>query len=161
MRTVFRYQKPISLIVLISLYWLCLPQISALGAMINTEDAISRYSKADFDRAKIRAFISRKDVIEQLQSYDISSQEALVMVDSLTDQEVALIIGKIDALPAGGDAAAAFGASIMEGISNGIANFASAFALYAGIAAVIITVIILIIMYALDEGPDKPIYREF
>ena len=151
----------ISLFVLVSLYWLVLPQLPAQGAMVNTEHIMNRDSKADFDRVRIKEFLSRNDVIVQLQSYGISSEEALARVDSLTDQEIALIIGKIDKLPAGGDAGTAFGASMMEGISNGIANFASTFALYAGIAAVIITVIILIIMYALDEGPNKPTYREF
>ena len=160
MRMVFRHQKPICLIVLVSLYWLCMPQIPAQAAMITTEDTLDRGSKTDFDRVRIKEFLSSNDVIVQLQSYGISSEEALARVDSLTDQEIALITGKIDKLPAGGDAGTAFGASMMTGISNGIANFASAFALYAGIAAVIITVIILIIMYALDEGPDQPIYRE-
>jgi hypothetical protein len=138
-----------------------MPQIPAQAAMITTEDTLDRGSKDDFNRVRIKEFLSRNDVIVQLQSYGISSEETLARVDSLTNQEIALIIGKIDKLPAGGDAQAAFGASMMKGISNGIANFASTVALYAGIAAVIITVIILIIMYVLDEGPDKPTYREF
>ncbi|UCE54049.1 MAG: PA2779 family protein, partial [Desulfobacterales bacterium] len=150
MRKIFRYQKPISLIVLVSLYWLCMPQFPAQAALVTTEDAINQYSKADFDRARIRAFVSRNDVIAQLQSHGISSEEALARVDSLTNQEIALIAGKLDQLPAGG------------AIFN--FNFEAAFApiaLYALIAAAIITVIILIIAYALDEGPFKPTYREF
>ena len=148
MRTVFRYQKLISLIVLVSLYWLCMPQLPAHGAMVTTEDTLDRDSKSDFDRARIKAFVSRKDVIAQLQSYGISSEEALACVDSLTDQEIALIAGKLDQLPAG--AAADLGAAIGALIAP-----------YVLIGVGIITVIILIIALALDEGPNKPIYREF
>ena len=148
----------ISLSVLVSLYWLCMPQIPAQGAMVTTEDVINQESKANSYRARIKAFVSRKDVIAQLQLYGISSEEALARVDSLTDQEVALIIGKIDKLPAGGSA---FGNSLASSIGNGINGFAASLALYMLIAAAIIAVIILIIAYALDEGPNKPTYREF
>ena len=143
MRMVWRYQKPICLIVLISLYWLCMPQLPAQAAMITTEDTLDRDSKADFDRARIKAFVSRKDVIAKLQSYGISSEEALTRVDSLTDQEIALIAGKLDQLPAG---------AIHPYDMFYLAMLA---------AALIIALVIAIIAYALDEGPSKPTYREF
>jgi hypothetical protein len=138
----------ISLSVLVSLYWLGLPQLPARGAMVNTEYIINRDSKADFDRAQIKTFVSRKDVIAQLQWYGISSEEALARVDSLTDQEIAQIADKLDELSAqaGGDAAAAFWA--MGGN-------------YLFYAALIFAVIMTIITIALDEGPNKPTYREF
>ena len=142
MRMVCRYQKPICFIVLVSLYWFCMPQLSAQAAMITTEDTLDGGSKTDFDRARIKALISRRDVIAQLQSYGISSEKAIARVDSLTDQEITLIAGKLDQLPAGG-------------------VLGEAIALYAFIAAVILAVIFMIIAYALDEGPSKPTYREF
>ena len=148
MRMVFRHQKPICLIVLVSLYWLCMPQPPAQAAMITTEDTLDRGSKADFDRVRIKEFLSSNDVIVQLQSYGISSEEAQARVDSLSDQEIALIAGKIDQLPAGGQVWN-FGAG------------AAVIATYAFIAALILAIIILIIAYALDEGPFKPTYREF
>jgi hypothetical protein len=158
---VLRYQKPICLIVLISLYWLCIPQLPAKAAMVTTEDTLNRGSNSDFDRARIKAFVSRKDVIAQLKSYGISYEEASARVDSLTDQEIALIIGKIEKLPAGGDAGTAFGNALASSISRGINAFAGTVALYALIAALVIAIIIAIIAYALDEGPNKPTYREF
>ena len=79
-----------------------MPQPSAQAAMVTTEDSIDQYSKADFDRARITAFVSRNDFIAQLQSYGISSEEALARINSLTDQEISLIAGKLDQLPAGG-----------------------------------------------------------
>lgn len=152
MRMVIRYQKPICLIVLVSLYWLCMPQIPAQGAMVPTEDVINQELKADY-RVPIKALLSRKDVIVQLQSYGISSEEALTTVDSLTDQEIALIAGRIDQLPAGGAPA---GGTVWDfGAGAGIIAY------YAIIAAFIIAITIAIIAYALDEGPNKPTYREF
>lgn len=50
--------------------------------------------------ARVKAVFCRKDVIAQLQAYGISSEEALARVDNLIDQEVALIAGKLDQLPA-------------------------------------------------------------
>ena len=102
MRTVFKYQKPISLIVMVSLFCLYMPQLPAQGAMITTEDAINQDPRPDYDRARVKAFVSRHDVVAQLQSYGISFEEALARVDHLTDQEIALIVGKLDQLPAGG-----------------------------------------------------------
>lgn len=164
MQKLFSYRKLICSIVLVSLYWLCMPQLPAQAAIVTTEDSINRYSKADFDRSRIKAFVSRKDVIAQFQFYGFSSVEAVSLVDSLTDQEVALIIGKIDKLPAGGDAGSAMVASFEAGIGKMIANMTSTitlYALYALIAAAIIAVILLIIAYALDEGPNKPTYKKF
>jgi hypothetical protein len=125
-----------------------MPQIPANGAMLTTEDVINQELTADFDRARIKKFLSRNDVIVQLKSYGISAEEAQARVESLTDQEIALIAGKLDQLPAGAgaDLGAAIGALIAP---------------YILIAVGIFTVIVLIIMYALDEGPNKPTYRKF
>jgi hypothetical protein len=120
-----------------------MPQFPAHGAMVATEDTIDRGSKVDFDRARIKTFVSRKDVIAQLQSYGISSEEALARVDSLTDQEIAQIADKLDQLPAGA------------------LHPYDMFYLALLAAALIIAIIIAIIAYALDEGPNKPTYREF
>lgn len=147
MRTIFRFQKPISLIVLISLYWLCMPQLPARGAMVTSEDVINQEPTADFDRVRIRSFVMRNDVIIQLQSYGISSEEALARVDSLTDQEIALLAGKLDQLPVGGDAYCTILAigSVFETVQY----------VYLGtiIGAIIIFIVLYIIFYdAKDES---------
>ena len=61
MRMVCRYQKPICFIVLVSFYWLCLPQLSAQAAMITTEDTLDGGSKTDFDRARITLIAGKLD----------------------------------------------------------------------------------------------------
>lgn len=146
MRTVFKYQKPISLIVLVSLFWICMPQLSAQAVMVTTEGVINQNSRSDSDRARVRAFVSRNDVIAQFQSYGISSEEALARVDSLTDQEIAAIAGKLEQLPAGGN----MGPVIAKGVSTGAYNAAGTIAAYALIVAIIIAIVITIIIYALD-----------
>lgn len=142
MQKIFRNSKPISLIVLVSLYWLGMPQIPAQAAMITTEDTLYRSVKADFDRARIKAFVSRKDVIAQLQSYGISSEEALARVDSLTDEEIALIAGRLDQLPEGGSTISAI-ASAYE-ISQYV---------YVGaiIGVIILLFVFAILYYSLNE----------
>jgi hypothetical protein len=149
MRKIFKYQKPISLIILVSLSWICMPQLSAQAVMVTTENIFNDLSRSDSDLARIKAFVSRKDVIAQLQSYGISSEEALAQADSLTDQEIALIAGKLDQLPAGGTTTWNLAAGLEPLLLKGL------------IAAAIIAIVVLIIMYALDEGPFKPTYREF
>jgi hypothetical protein len=104
MQKIFKYQKPISLIVMVSLFCLYMPQLPAQGAMITTEDAINQDPRPDYDRARVKAFVSRHDVVAQLQSYGISFEEALARVDNLTDREIDLIVGKLDQLPAGSGA---------------------------------------------------------
>jgi hypothetical protein len=114
-----------------------MPQIPAQGAMLTTEDAINQDSTVDFDRARIKKFLNRNDVIVQLKSYGISAEEAQTRVDSLTDQEIALIAGKLDQLPAGGIV-----------IHTGwIVAIAAAIAL-------IFTIIFMIIDYSLDGELD-------
>jgi hypothetical protein len=133
-----------------------MPQLSAHGAMVTTEDILDRDSKFDSDRARIKAFVSRNDVIAQLQSYGISSGEALARVDSFADREVALIADKLDQLPAGGQqSAGGFNFNIN---GNGMAE---AMAPYLLIGAIVIVIIMLIVEYALEEGPNKPTYKKF
>jgi len=54
-------------------------------------------------RQRLMALINREDVQEQLEHYGISRVEAAARVNSLTDEEVTLIAGKLDELPPGGD----------------------------------------------------------
>jgi len=64
--------------------------------MITTEYAIHQDSEQLSDRARLRAFLGRADVMAQLQAFGIGHEEALSRVDSLTDREIASIAGKMD-----------------------------------------------------------------
>lgn len=68
----------------------------AQAGMIGTDQAVSAA------RATVAGFVGRSDVAAQLQALGLSPQAAKERLAALTDQEVAGLAGRIDALPAGG-----------------------------------------------------------
>lgn len=75
---------------------------SAFAQMVDTDQAVS-HAQADQGRAKILAFLEREDFRAQLEAYGVSPEQAAVRVNTLTDEEVLQVSGKLDQLPAGGD----------------------------------------------------------
>jgi len=67
----------------------------AQAGMIGTDRAVSAA------RATVAGFVNRSDVAGQLQALGLSPQAANERLAALTDQEVASLAGRIDALPAG------------------------------------------------------------
>jgi len=61
---------------------------------------------ADGSRERVALFLERTDVQRQLESLGVAPQDLKSRVASLSDAEVASLAGKIDSLPAGGDAGA-------------------------------------------------------
>ncbi len=57
----------------------------------------------DAGRDRIRSFLERAEVRDQLRSLGVDPGEASLRVASLSDGEVAAIAGRLDDLPAGGD----------------------------------------------------------
>ena len=100
MQKIFQYRKFIGLSVSISIFLLNFPLSPARAVMITTEYAIHQDSEQLTDRARVKAFLGRADVLAQMQAYGISHEEALSRVDSLTDREIASIAGKMDQIPA-------------------------------------------------------------
>jgi hypothetical protein len=78
-----------------------MPVQSLFAAMIETEAVMSNL-EVQADRAKVRAFMERRDVADILVARGIDPLEARARVDSLSDAEVQTIAAKIDELPAGG-----------------------------------------------------------
>jgi hypothetical protein len=97
--------------------------------MITTEYVIHQDFKKLSDRARVRAFLKRAQVIAQMRAYGIHHQEALARVDSLTDSEIASIAGRMDQIPAG-----AAGTYSLDGSFLSIIGLA----LYAIVAAIVI-----------------------
>jgi hypothetical protein len=58
-------------------------------------------------RERLRGFLARHHVRDQLAALGIGADEAQARVDTLSDAEVEAIVGKLDGLPAGGDGVAA------------------------------------------------------
>lgn len=73
------------------------------GAALIETDALVSAQEVDASRARLAALLAREDVGAVLQGHGISTQEVLVRVNSLTDQEVMKLAQQIDVLPAGAD----------------------------------------------------------
>ena len=101
MKKIYRYRKFVGLFMVISTFLLSVPPSPARAAMITTQYTIHQDSEQHSDRARIRAFLGRADVMAQMQAHGIIPEEARSRVDSLTDSEIASIAGKMDRIPAG------------------------------------------------------------
>ena len=139
MQKIYRCRKFVGITMLVSTFLLYVPLSPSKAVMITTEYVICQESNKLSDRARVRAFIGRSDVIAQMQAYGINHKEALARVDSLTDSEIASIAGKMDQIPAGAGGNNSGGMLSLLGL-----------ALYAIIAA-----IVLYFAFA-DEKEEKP-----
>jgi len=76
---------------------------SASAAMIGTQTLLTP-DRHQNTRDYLHDLVSREDIEKVLAARGISPLEAKARIDSLSDDELALISGKIADLPAGGDA---------------------------------------------------------
>jgi len=97
-----RFMRWTSRVVILSMLAMGLPMQSAFAGMVDTDQAVS-HELAGQDRARIKSFIDREDVLAQLQQQGVTAGEAKARVNALTDEEAHKIAGKLDQLPAGGD----------------------------------------------------------
>jgi len=96
-----RNLRRISLSLVACLITLMLPIAPVNAAMIGSEQVISS-AQVTQDRERIRVFLQRDDVREALTQQGVNADEALSRVGAMTNDEVSLVAGKIDQLPAGG-----------------------------------------------------------
>lgn len=129
MQKIFRCKKVIGLSTLISTFLLYFPLPPAQAGMISTEYVIHQDYRKLSDRARISAFLSKAEVIAQMQAHGINHKEALARVDSLTDSEIASIAGRMDLIPAGAETTYTLDGSLLSFIG---------LALYAIVAAIVI-----------------------
>ncbi len=94
--------KSVVCLLVVGLLNLSLPLHAARGAMVGTEAVVERATQAEADRARLRALLLRDEARAQLETYGITRDEAAARLDALSDDEIAAIAGKLDALPAGG-----------------------------------------------------------
>ncbi len=99
MQKIFQYRKFIGLTVSITVFLLTFPLTPARAVVITTEYILHQNSEQLSDRARVKAFFARADVMAHMQANGINHEEALSRIDFLTDREIASIAGKIDRLP--------------------------------------------------------------
>lgn len=102
-----RFMRMTSRLLIASVLSLGLPLQSAQAGMVATDkvasSAQSQSAQPQSERERIRTFLDRADVRNQLQAQGIDANTAKARVDALTDEEVLKIAGKLDQMPAGGD----------------------------------------------------------
>lgn len=73
--------------------------LPAQAALVSTESIA-----AAGGRERVGAYLERADVQRQLESFGVSSSDVKARVDAMSDQEAAELAGRLDSLPAGGNA---------------------------------------------------------
>ncbi len=74
---------------------------TANAELVGTDEVVAP-AQAGGDRERVRAFMTRPEVVKQLQAAGVSREEAEARVRAMSDEEVRTIAGKLDALPSGG-----------------------------------------------------------
>jgi hypothetical protein len=72
---------------------------AAQAALVDTPDLLA----ADRERARVEAFMARRDVQQALTAQGVDVEQARQRIDALSDAEIREMAGRINELPAGGD----------------------------------------------------------
>jgi cytochrome c1 len=89
------------------MFMVSLPVNAAKAGLVKTEDVIEQ-ATATAQRRRVKDFVHRQDVRQQMTSLGIQPEEAAKRVDALSDAEVAQIAGYLDNAPAGQSVVAGF-----------------------------------------------------
>ena len=95
-------KKALSCLLMVCLCNLLWVSAYARAEIIGMEAIMEPVADNPSDREKVRAFFNRRDILPKLEAYGVSREEALARVDSLTNEEVATLVRKIDQMPEGG-----------------------------------------------------------
>lgn len=86
--------------VVAGLFVTSMPMPRAQAALV-TSDELAMQRSVAADRARLNDLVAREDIQRELKAYGISPEEAQARINSLTDEEVAQVAGRLDELPAG------------------------------------------------------------
>lgn len=100
-------QKAVAGVMIVAFSFLCLVVAPVQAAMVGTADILQAQSN-DLARQKVKLFLERRDVVQQIQAWGVNPDEAQARVDTMTDAEISLLASKIDQLPAGSSSAIGF-----------------------------------------------------
>lgn len=75
---------------------------SLQAGMIGTDQVVAS-AQDQVNRDKVLNFVSRGDVVKQMEALGLSASTAKDRVNAMTQEEVSKVAGKIDSLPAGAD----------------------------------------------------------
>jgi Family of unknown function (DUF6627) len=95
--------KTISRILIFAMLHLCWLTSYGYAEMVPTESSIEQPSTSSTDRQRLLDLLNRQDVVDELEKYGISKLEATARINSLTEEEVTKIAGKLNELSEGGE----------------------------------------------------------
>lgn len=96
------FMRMTSRLLIASVLGLGLPLQSSHAGLVGT-DKVAVSAQSQSERERIRSFLDREDVRNELQTQGVDVNTAKARVDALTDEEVQKVAGKLDQMPAGGD----------------------------------------------------------
>jgi hypothetical protein len=102
MNTVLTIRKPLAILLVMTFFSLIMLGTQAQAALVGTSQILDQ-GNHDVDRDRLRVFLDRAEVRDQLEALGVDSDIAKARIDSLTNEEVADIVNRLDQLPAGGD----------------------------------------------------------
>ena len=102
MNIVLAIRKPLAILLVLTFVSLTIVGTRVQAALVGTSQILDQgYQEVDRDR--LRAFLDRAEVRTQLEALGVDRDIARARIDSLTNDEVADIVDRLDQLPAGGD----------------------------------------------------------
>ena len=96
------FMRITSRLLIACVFGLGLPLQSTHAGLVGT-DKVAVSAQSQSERERIRFFLDREDVRNELQIQGVDVNTAKARVDALTDEEVQKVAGKLDQMPAGGD----------------------------------------------------------
>ncbi|MDY6978858.1 MAG: PA2779 family protein [Pseudomonadota bacterium] len=97
-----KFRKGFSLIILTTMMSLGITT-PGYAAMLGTNDILAGDSLQQ-ERAHIKEVLQRDEVRDQLVTLGVDPADAIERIDAMTQQEVQMLAGQLDAIPAGGSA---------------------------------------------------------
>lgn len=102
MNIVLAIRKPLAILLVLTFVSLTIVGTRAQAALVGTSQILDQgYQEVDRDR--LLAFLDRAEVRTQLEALGVDRDIARARIDSLTNEEVADLVDRLDQLPAGGD----------------------------------------------------------
>ena len=106
------FYKLVAQILMVCMVW---TPFSLQAGMIGTDQIVSS-AQDQANRDKVLNFVTRGDVVKQLETLGLSTSNAKERVAAMTQDEVSRVAGKIDSLPAGADGGWWIAAVIVVGL---------------------------------------------
>lgn len=106
MNIILAIRKPLAILLVLTFVGLTVGGTRVQAALVGTSQILDQgYQEVDRDR--LRAFLDRVEVRAQLEALGVDRDIARARIDSLTNEEVAQIVDRLEQLPAGGSAVGA------------------------------------------------------